>query len=201
MFTSDELLRTRHHDNCSIRFPFGESVLCSFVSDHLKHIEERGMWYMRDSCSWDTRFVSGFDILRKLHLLFNNRFFSPTKQTWNLENNSSNQQIFQHFIFLGVGGCIVYRLLWCCKGYWQQRAPQNCWYDIGHSNSASKVLKVRSYTDLSSIKVVTPLKTSCWMITFLLKCPLEFGDMLGDLGVLGLGELWKSRWPFQFQYV
>lgn len=46
-----------------------------FFSDHLKHIEERGMWYMRDSCSWDTRFVSGFDILRKLHLLFNNGFF------------------------------------------------------------------------------------------------------------------------------
>lgn len=40
------------------------------------------------------------DILRRLHLLFNNRFFSPTKQTWNLKNNSFNQQIFQHFIFL-----------------------------------------------------------------------------------------------------
>ena len=142
VYKFDELLRTRHHDKSpgggfkhflfspllgemmnifqmgwnhyrgQHQIPIGESVLCSFVSDHLKHIEERGMWYMRDSCSWDTRFASGVDILRKLHLLFNNRFFSPTKQTWNLENNFSNQQIFQHFISWVLGNVLC--IGFCC---------------------------------------------------------------------------------------
>ena len=61
-----------HHDLSASDFDLG-NLFCVF-SDQLKHIEEKGMPYVRDSCGWDVHFVRGFDILRKLDLVYNKRF-------------------------------------------------------------------------------------------------------------------------------